>query len=109
MNPWWSWLFCLYAVAPLRRCAVLVRVLVPHAGVFVMAGGSWLYLKEEIPRTMWLALTVCLCGSAMVLLGECPSLPTLPELVCSAVARLGGPLLAWLPPPPRACLVGAPA
>jgi hypothetical protein len=28
-------------------------------GVFVMAGGSWLVLGEEVPPAMWMALVVC--------------------------------------------------
>eukprot|EP00038_Savillea_parva_P029816 m.73654 g.73654 ORF g.73654 m.73654 type:complete len:345 (+) comp8854_c0_seq1:141-1175(+) len=39
-------------------------------GIFVMAGGSWLVLGEKVPNKMWLALTVSLAGSSMVVLGR---------------------------------------
>eukprot|EP00040_Diaphanoeca_grandis_P003797 m.25930 g.25930 ORF g.25930 m.25930 type:complete len:341 (+) comp15222_c0_seq1:226-1248(+) len=45
-------------------------------GVFVMAFGSWLVLGEKVPRPLWLALSVCVIGSSMVLVGQSESADT---------------------------------
>jgi hypothetical protein len=44
--------------------------MVQMLGIFVMAAGSRLVLGEEVPPLMWLALTVSVAGSTMVLVGQ---------------------------------------
>eukprot|EP00039_Didymoeca_costata_P003324 m.66828 g.66828 ORF g.66828 m.66828 type:complete len:203 (+) comp11841_c0_seq3:335-943(+) len=39
-------------------------------GVFVMAGGSWLVLHEKVPWYMWIALTISVFGSGLVIAGQ---------------------------------------